>query len=351
MEASQTGLSGPEAEALVARRLEELGRDPRLVTEDAVAALRGCAASGEALRSVLTGALFLASTEDSPQVDASHVERAAALRPAEPALVAPAPVSEDPSWTEPSPPIPSLPISAAPSATRRRTPVVAILAAAAAIAVAAPSALLALRELYAPTRQVPTLQVASAPPAATVAPMTPVVPPAPVAPIVSPGPAPAAGESAPSASVALVAPGGSSQPAPPSPKTVPEPQAAPGPPAAAAPPAAPGPELIGTGPALPDSVRQVVLLSYKRGSPDAEGRADALAAALRARGIATAVVSEGGAPAAASVSYFFADDRPLAERVGAILGGPWQLATKPLRAPGRELPQPGVIRVSVPSGG
>jgi hypothetical protein len=216
---------------------------------------------------------------------------------------------------------------------------VAILAAAAALAVAAPSALLALRELYAPTRQVPTLQVASAPPAATVAPMTPVVPPAPVAPIVSPGPAPAAGESAPSASVALVAPGGSSQPAPPSPKTVPEPQAA------------PGPELIGTGPALPDSVRQVVLLSYKRGSPDAEGRADALAAALRARGIATAVVSEGGAPAAASVSYFFADDRPLAERVGAILGGPWQLATKPLRAPGRELPQPGVIRVSVPSGG
>ena len=63
------------------------------------------------------------------------------------------------------------------------------------------------------------------------------------------------------------------------------------------------------------------------------------------------MVSEGGAPAAASVSYFFADDRPLAERVGAILGGPWQLATKPLRAPGRDFPQPGVIRVSVPSGG
>jgi hypothetical protein len=76
----KTGLSGREAEALVARRLVELGRDPHVVTEDAVAALRGCADTGDTLRSVLTGALFLASTEDSPHVDASHVHRAA-LRP------------------------------------------------------------------------------------------------------------------------------------------------------------------------------------------------------------------------------------------------------------------------------
>ncbi len=73
-------LSASDAEALVAQRLTELGRDRDVVTHDAMTALLGCADSGAALRSVLTGAMFLASTEDAPRVDASHVARAAMPR-------------------------------------------------------------------------------------------------------------------------------------------------------------------------------------------------------------------------------------------------------------------------------
>jgi len=66
----------------VAERLTSLGRNPDAVTQDAVAALGECChGSRRRLQSLLTAALFLASTDSAPAVTADHVVRAAAMQP------------------------------------------------------------------------------------------------------------------------------------------------------------------------------------------------------------------------------------------------------------------------------
>jgi hypothetical protein len=68
--------------AMVAERLRALGRDPAMVTEDALAALcETHSGSRRKLQTRLTSALFLASTENAPEVTADHVARAAAMQP------------------------------------------------------------------------------------------------------------------------------------------------------------------------------------------------------------------------------------------------------------------------------
>ena len=81
----------PQAiEALIARRLDALGHRPDLLDQQAVAALVADAAgSGRRLRSSLAATLFLASTEDAPQIDASLVHRALTPVPSAPKLPGP----------------------------------------------------------------------------------------------------------------------------------------------------------------------------------------------------------------------------------------------------------------------
>lgn len=65
----------------VAERLTSLGRNPDAVTRDAVVALGECChGSRRRLQTLLTAALFLASTDSAPAVTADHVTRAAAMQ-------------------------------------------------------------------------------------------------------------------------------------------------------------------------------------------------------------------------------------------------------------------------------
>ncbi len=96
----------PQAiEALIARRLDALGHSPDLLDRGAVAVLVADAAgSGRRLRSSLAATLFLASTEDAPQVDASLVHRA--LTPVRPVSNQPGPAAQAattrPKWLKAS---------------------------------------------------------------------------------------------------------------------------------------------------------------------------------------------------------------------------------------------------------
>ncbi len=84
----------PQAvEALIARRLDALGHSPDLLDHGAVAALVADAAgSGRRLRSSLAATLFLASTEDAPEIDADLVHRA--LMPAPTVMNQPGPAAQ-----------------------------------------------------------------------------------------------------------------------------------------------------------------------------------------------------------------------------------------------------------------
>jgi hypothetical protein len=87
-------ISPPRADGIamaVAERLTRLGRDPDIVTADALAALRKhCRGSSQRLQALVTAALFLASTDDASVITADLVERAAAETQLDVAGVSPA---------------------------------------------------------------------------------------------------------------------------------------------------------------------------------------------------------------------------------------------------------------------
>ncbi len=79
--ASGARLDAAAAEALIARRLVALDHPPDLLDPGAVAALVADArGSGRRLRTTLAATLFLASTEDAPRIDAALVRRALAAQ-------------------------------------------------------------------------------------------------------------------------------------------------------------------------------------------------------------------------------------------------------------------------------
>ncbi len=314
-------LSPQAVEALIVRRLDALGHRPDLLDRYAIAALVADAGgSGRRLRSSLAATLFLASTEDAPQIDAGLVHRA--LTPPRSAVTLPGPAAQAgatrPSWFRAS-----------------RFYLVAGLA---ALAVA-----LANLVLHPP---------AGAPAPAAV----PMASPGPVAP---PPPAPT------QAQTVLAVPAETVPAKPPAELAAPPatpPVLAPLPPAvavrslpvpASSLPASTSADL----PSLPAGAPPAIVLLYPARDAGALDRLRPIALKLQGAGMTDIRAKPVHAPPPRRViSYFYTDDRPLADTIARTLAGSaWpklggnalqpSLVLPPPGLPGRN---PGTIEIQLP---
>ncbi len=290
-------LTATEIDQFVATRLTALGRSASLLTASATTAL--ATASGgnpQRLQTLLTSALFLASTDSATQVDADYIGRAVGLEnDLAPEFLPPTPA--------PTPgPMRWLPRTRAlPSSTPRRAQYRAPATAVAIAVLIAGGGALSLRE---------------PPPAAAPMPeSTPSQPDQQATPVIvrsAPEPAPAA----------------------PPPQIV---AATPGP----APPTPPVPSIAA--PALP-----FVVVTYPRASDAAKLHAAELADRLRHSGIDAELVAVPHPIGASAIGYFFAEDRAsaalVANRLDPQFGEGHLLAASP-HDPYR---RPGTIEIDVP---
>ncbi len=303
----------PQAvEALIARRLDALGHSPDLLDRCAIAALVADAGgSGRRLRSSLAATLFLASTEDAPQIDADLVHRA--LTPARPAIIQPGPTTQ----------------AAAVRPKRFTASRFYLLAGLVALAVSLTS--LVLRplagkpvpepaQIAAPENSLPPppARIQQPPSGATAARTVPVKPetePA-AAPVPPPIQAPALAPLPPAVAV----------------RSLPVPEASL--------PAAAPPSL----PPLPAGPPPAIVLLYPARDPGALDRLRPLALKLQNAGVTDIRAKPVHAPPPRRVvSYFYSDDRPLADTIAKTLSGSdWPRLSGNALQPSLVLPPPGL---------
>jgi hypothetical protein len=300
--------------AAVARRLVQLGRNPDFVTPAALAALtEACDGSPRRLQVLLTQALFLASTESAPSLDASHVTRAAEQH------TSATPVGGEGSssrpratvhaaWVDPLQRV-RQPLVPRPDPPTRRH-LAASLAATAMVLTAGTAAMV----LW-PGGQTPEQY-----------------PPAPAA---LPGPSPAP----------RPAPAQEPTPAPaPSPPLRPAPARPPEPAAAAPRPVQPRATPPAAARAEPPAA---VFIDYARHDPTARARAASVAVALQKAGIEVVGYGIARPHQPATVHYYFPADRQAAERVQALLGKGWLVDIVPMPRD-RESIHPGTLSIALP---
>ena len=335
MTASAPGGSAPDTvTARVARQLSHLGRDSSLLSEGALDALRReCGHSEDRLRTVLKCALFLASTEDASELDAGHVERAAAMQPAT------GPVRT----AKPAPPVRMrkrpvlgampghrlLPPDHQERAARRSGGVILGVAAAAMVG----AALLFPRSISelptAPREPVSARPILRSPAPSTMAKVMRVAP----APVMA---HPDHQEPPVAASRASAASPPARAPAP----VLAAPALEPMPP----------PRIVSVAPAftaLPSGAVPRVAIEYERRDPAAQRRAEALADSLREQAVQVLWLTPARRRVAASVLYYYAEDRAGAERIGEMLGPEWRGRALPAHPSRAALAWPGTIRVFV----
>ncbi len=341
--AAASPLGRDAARAVIAARLRSLGHPPDLLDSQAIAALlEHAGGSALKLRAALAGTLFLASTEDAPRIGRVLVQRA--LQESEGPLAAPI---------------------ATPRTGRRWLLAAPVLAGAGALA------LTLVLLLHRPTPR-PALPVRPNPPAVSVPPDPPVMalppriaavtPPAqtkvatplPPAPEIAASPLPAASIPAsppPAASTPASSSPVASTPAPPSPAAAAEHQAAIGPVETVVAKPAPAPVDL---PAAPPATA-ILLVSAR--DPAAYQHLDSLMQHLRAAGVGQIETRQGPATRPRrSISYFFADDLPLAQKVTAILADEgWPRLDGNALAPRLVLPpsgmpprRPGLVEIQLP---
>lgn len=310
----------PQAiEALIARRLDALGHNPDLLDHSAIAALVADAAgSGRRLRSSLAATLFLASTEDAPQVDAGLVHRA--LSPVRPAP-RPVPMAQ----------------ASAPRPTWLRASRFYLMAGVAALVVS-----LANLVVHPPATQHPSTPVQETAPASIQAPL-----PQPVPERSAETPREAPVPAKPSLAV-VTAPA-----APPALAPLPPPVAVRSPPV----PAASQPVAAPVTPSLPVSPPASVVILYPARDAAALDRLRPIALKLQNAGMADIRAKPVHAPPPRRVvSYFYTEDRPLADTIAkALSDSAWPklnsnslqplLVLPPPGLPGRV---PGTIEVQLP---
>ncbi len=319
---------GPQAiEALILRRLDALGHRPDLLDRQAIAALVADAGgSGRRLRSSLAATLFLASTENASQIDAALVRRA--LAPARPAIIQPGPTSQAaatrPKWF-----------------TASRFYLVAGLA---ALAVSLTN--LVLRPPPNEPAAVPAKATRAGPEAGP--PPAPAATPTPMVAQTSPTPPQLSPQTSPQASSQS-----SSQATPQSPtrqEAAPPaaPVLAPLPPAVAvrSPPVPQSslPAAVVTLPPLPAGAPAAIVLLYPARDPGALDRLRPLALKLQNAGITDIRAKPVHAPPPRRViSYFYSDDRPLADTIARTLSGSaWPRLGSNALQPSLVLPPPGL---------
>ena len=304
-------------EALIVRRLDALGHPPDLLDRQAVVALVVDAdGSGRRLRSSLAATLFLASTEDAPQIDAGLVQRALASSTAA---------------TLPKPRAPILQTSK-PRPTRLKASRFFLMAGLAVLALALAN--LVLRPppgQPAPAEVQPFAAAPAKPPPA----QAPAKQPASQAALIKPQPAPAAQPAAP--------PSLSPMPPPVVVRSLPVPEAASGADTAL--------------PPLPAGAPSAVVLLYPARDSGALNRLRAIALRLQGAGVAEIRAKPVHAPPPRRViSYFYNEDRPLADAIAKTLAdSAWPklsdnslqplLVLLPPGLPGRN---PGTIEVQLP---
>ncbi len=358
-------LSPQAIEALILRRLDALGHRPDLLDPYAIAALVADAGgSGRRLRSSLAATLFLASTENAPQIDAALVHRA--LTPVRPATVPPVPkatASPQARLTPMAAPQPG-PTATAQTAGARPKWLKAsrfyLVVGLAALAVSLTNLVLrAPSGEPAPGARMAT-PVQTAGPAADALP-----PPAPIQlPVHTPVQEPPshAATPAPAQATPPDQPAAGSAPTSPAPAAPPPATLAPLPPAVAvSSPPVPDSSLPVTTtaslPPLPAGAPPAIVLLYPARDPGALDRLRPLALKLQNAGMTDIRAKPVHAPPPRRViSYFYSDDRPLADTIAKTLSGSaWprlngnalqpSLVLPPPGLPGRN---PGTIEVQLP---
>jgi hypothetical protein len=309
--------------AAVAQRLVQLGRNPDFVTPAALAALtEACGGSPRRLQVLLTQALFVASTESAPSLDASHVIRAAEQHASAPSVGGEGPSSRPRStghaaWVDP-PQRERQPLVPRPDPPPRQH-LAASLAATAMLLSAGTAAMVLWPGGQTPEQYPPTSAVLPSPSPAP----RPVAAPEPT-PAPSPRPASAPKPTPPAA------PSASAKPAPamPSPPRLTQPLATPPATARAEPPAA-------------------VFIDYARRDPTARARAASVAVALQKAGIEVVGYGTARPHQPATVHYYFPADRQAAERVQALLGKGWLVDIVPMPRD-RDAIHPGMLSIALP---
>lgn len=99
---------------------------------------------------------------------------------------------------------------------------------------------------------------------------------------------------------------------------------------------------------LPQGVEPRVIVEYASADPEQEVKASQLADTLRSGGVAVVGIAAASARRPAGVTYAFAEDRAGAESVASRLGSPWQARALPFKPGEGDLPEPGLVRLSLP---
>lgn len=335
-----------EVAAFLAQRLHQAGLPDTLLSGGAMGQLAARSGGVPRVLNILAGAaLFLARAEQSPRVEAVHVDEAATRRAMDSAEIAPAPEAAKPaSAALPAASSPAAPRAPARSPARHRPAyripalvTVAGIAAAFAWAVAWPGP---------QARQAPPLPIVrmlTSRPRLIALALTAAQPAVPTAPASHQKPAP----EQPLALAGLLAPSPSALPAEAFPSALrasafAEASAVPVPLPARSPPIETATHAPTSAP-LPPAAPIYVALRYLPGSELAATR---LAASLRIRGIAV----DGPSPASARTArpgarYFFAEDRATADAVLKAAGLPG--ASAMAETAGRNQPRPGLVELTI----